>query len=182
MRVILCIMLVLWSAGALAQGTAYRWVDDQGVVHFSDRPREGAEEIQLGRPPGFSPPALPAAPPAVAPAEPAAAVRDYDRLEFLQPGEEETLWNIGGILNVAVRIEPRLRPGHRLEFFYDGARVEGLPPDARSFQLEEVWRGEHTLEARVVDERGAIITRSPLRTFFVQQTSIQNPQRRGAPP
>jgi len=33
-------------AGAVF-GQAYKWVDEDGVVHYSDRPQEGAEEIQL---------------------------------------------------------------------------------------------------------------------------------------
>ena len=38
--------LTVFATGVvLAQ--AYRWVDEDGVVHYSDRPHEGAEEIVL---------------------------------------------------------------------------------------------------------------------------------------
>ena len=39
-------MIVLLPVGPVF-GAAYKWVDEQGQVHYSDRPREGAEEIQL---------------------------------------------------------------------------------------------------------------------------------------
>ena len=40
------VFCLLCAAGtALAQ--AYRWTDENGVVHFSDRPHPGAEQIQL---------------------------------------------------------------------------------------------------------------------------------------
>jgi hypothetical protein len=41
--------------------------------------------------------------------------------------------------------------------------------------LPDVFRGQHTLQAVVIDSAGAEVMTSPSRTFFVQQTSIQNP-------
>lgn len=40
---------VLTGTDAMAKDTVYRWVDDQGVVHFGDRPAnsENAEKIEL---------------------------------------------------------------------------------------------------------------------------------------
>ncbi len=178
MRAVSCIVLVFWSLVALGQGTAYRWVDDDGVVHFSDRPHEGAEEVRLGQPPGFSSPAIPPAP---RPATPATPTTDpaptYESLDILQPGQEETLWNIGGILTVSVRVRPALRADHRLQLYYDGQALDPLPPGVTSFELSEVWRGEHTLRATIVDGDGQALAESPTRTFYVQQTSIQQPQR-----
>ena len=47
-RPILALDLGLLAAGAvLAQ--AYKWVDEDGVVHFSDRPRGGAERDRAPR-------------------------------------------------------------------------------------------------------------------------------------
>ena len=40
-RSILLVLGLLAATAALAQ-EAYRWVDEDGVVHYSDRPREGA--------------------------------------------------------------------------------------------------------------------------------------------
>jgi hypothetical protein len=44
-----------------------------------------------------------------------------------------------------------------------------------SVTLPDVFRGQHTLQVVVIDSAGAELMRSPSRTFFVQQTSIQNP-------
>lgn len=162
----------------MAQATAYRWVDEDGVVHYSDRPREGAEEVHLGRPPGFTAPALPAAPraPAPAPAPTTDPAPAYESLAIVQPGQEETLWNIGGLLNVSVQVRPALRSDHRVQVIYDGQPLDPLPPGVTSFELSEVWRGEHTLRATVIDAEGRVLTESPTVTFFVQQTSILRPQ------
>ena len=44
-RSIFVLIGLLASAAVCAE--AYRWVDEDGIVHFSDRPREGAEIVQL---------------------------------------------------------------------------------------------------------------------------------------
>ncbi len=179
-------LLALGLQAASAGDRVWRWVDDDGVVHYSDRPRPGADEIELRtRPPARDADEAPREMPDVArqvrPAERDDDGNDaqgYERLEVAQPGEEEVLWNIGGNLNVQLSLSPSLRSGHRVRVYYDGERLEELPGTSLSFQLTEVWRGEHTLSAEVVDREGNVLIESPTRTFYVQQTSIQNPQRR----
>lgn len=175
MRLVSCIVLILWSASAMAQATVYRWVDEDGVVHYSDRPREGAEEIHLGRPPGFATPALPAAPRALVPALTADPAPAYETLAIVQPGKEETLWNIGGLLNISVQVRPALHSGHRVQLLYDGQALEPLPPGVTSVELTDVGRGEHTLMATIIDAERRVLAESPAVTFFVQQTSILRP-------
>ena len=41
-----------------------------------------------------------------------------------------------------------------------------------SFQLQEVWRGEHRLQAEILDESGKMLIRSRLNRFYVQQNTI----------
>ncbi len=41
-----------------------------------------------------------------------------------------------------------------------------------SFQIEEVWRGVHNLQAEVVDASGKLMIRSQTNRFYVQQTNI----------
>ena len=41
-----------------------------------------------------------------------------------------------------------------------------------AFQLQEVWRGMHNLQAEVLDETGQLMIRSEPIRFYVQQTSI----------
>ncbi len=42
---LLCCCLLL--ALPVSASEIYRWVDDNGVVHFTDRPREGAERLTI---------------------------------------------------------------------------------------------------------------------------------------
>jgi len=54
---VLCALLV--ASAAFAQ--AYRWVDENGRVHYTDRPQPQAEEVVIGEPTTFEAP-VPATP------------------------------------------------------------------------------------------------------------------------
>lgn len=169
------IFLGLFAGGA-AHAQAYTWTDEDGVVHYSDLPRPGATEVDLGQ---YSAPtsAQGQAPRPIAPvrprdAEPEPEVFRYESLVVASPAAEQTLWNIGGQLNVSLALNPALRPGHQVRVYFDGnpREVSGL-----SFQLQEVYRGAHNLQAEVLDENGQLMIRSQPSRFYVQQTSILRP-------
>ncbi|RHW21988.1 DUF4124 domain-containing protein [Pseudomonas jilinensis] len=45
-RQLVIICLVLWF-GPVAASEIYRWVDEHGQVHFGERPREGAQRVEV---------------------------------------------------------------------------------------------------------------------------------------
>ena len=49
--------------------------------------------------------------------------------------------------------------------------------NATSFQLQEVFRGQHVLQAEVLNAAGEVVVRSEATTFYVQQTSVVTPPR-----
>jgi hypothetical protein len=159
-------------------GAAYKWVDDNGQVHYSDRPREGAQEIPL--PATRTAPAVPQGArqqrEPVQPTPAAQANEPYQRISISQPTQQQTLWNIEGNLDVTVELAPALRSGHRVAVNLDGNVVD-LRPSGLSFQVPNVFRGVHRLEALVLDLRGNVLIRSEPVMIMVQQTSILNPQR-----
>jgi hypothetical protein len=98
----------------------------------------------------------------------------------VQPGQQQTLWNIGAMLQVQAEIEPALQPGHHIDVFLDGQRVS-VGATAAQFTVPEVYRGVHTLQAVIADANGQDLVRSLAVTFMVQQTSILNPNNRQPP-
>ena len=170
---VVCAALLLAGA-VLAQ--AYRWVDEDGVVHYSDRPEPGAERIEL---PTFRPSSGPRTP---LPSSTFSRRNDpkteseqeqeqfsYESLEIASPADEETLWNIEGVLNAQLNLQPALQRGHRVRVYHNGTpqMVSGT-----SFQIQEVYRGAHNLQAEVVDQRGKLMIRSQPRRFYVQKNVI----------
>ena len=93
----------------------------------------------------------------------------YESLEVVSPGAEETLWNIEGVLNVSVALQPALQPGHQVRAYFDGERQ---PVRGTSFQLQEVWRGVHNIQVEVVDQTGQLMIRSQPNRFYVQQNTV----------
>ena len=176
--------LILLSAlsGTPASGApAWTWVDANGTVHFSDRPEPGARQVELGGAQGFGSAAAPVvtAPRPASPRQQVAPSR-Y-QADIVSPAEQETLWNTGGVVNVQTRVQPGLQPGHRYDLLLDGQR-RNAPTTSASVALADVFRGTHTLQIVVIDAAGAELTRSAARTFFVQQTSVLNPNSANARP
>ncbi|MEJ2274055.1 MAG: DUF4124 domain-containing protein [Woeseiaceae bacterium] len=177
-RPILALLVLLVTPLALAE-EAYVWTDENGVIHYSDRPMPGAKRIELAEPNSSRSPAPnrdtgdaatgDEADDAGASGDPAAPFQ-YESLEVASPGAEETLWNIEGVLNVSLALDPPLQPGHQIRVYYDG---EPQIVTSTSFQLQEVWRGVHNLQAEVLDETGNMMIRSPTNRFYVQQTSVR---------
>jgi hypothetical protein len=178
MRTFIAVFAILLGGAVMAQ--AYRWVDEDGVVHFSDVPVEGAERIELprdNRPRTSAPPrstASMAAPAAATEttAEAPPAVFQYESVEVVRPAPEETLWNIESVLDVALRITPALRAEDQVRVIFDGE--QRMTANGTTFQVQEVWRGVHNIQVEIVDSTGRLMARSLPNRFYVQQNTIAN--------
>jgi hypothetical protein len=175
-RPILAMLALLVTSFATAE-EAYVWTDEDGVVHYSDRPVPGAQRIELAEPNTGRSPAPSSNTTADATndgesdtVEDSSAPFRYESFEVAAPGAEETLWNIEGVLSVSLALNPPLQPGHQVRVYFDG---EPQIVTSTSFQLQEVWRGVHNLQAEVLDETGNMLIRSRTNRFYVQQTSIR---------
>jgi hypothetical protein len=169
--VLLCLAL---PAAVFGGAEVFRWVDTDGQVHYSDRPSPGAERVAIDVAP---PPATttagvssPASAPSAAEEKPAAAV--YESLTIQAPGQDEVLWNIEGQLDVAVTPQPALQPGHRLQLLLDGQAVAELEAGITRSRLSDVYRGQHTLLAKIQNESGVTLMQSAPVTFQVQQSAL----------
>ena len=162
---------LLVTTFALADG-AWKWTDENGVVHYSDVPIEGAEAVNIteynratganlsrNRAPSDSDDDAPAT----------ATPFRYESITLTAPAAEETLWNIEGTLSVNVSVSPGLQSGHQLRAYFDGqARmVQGT-----SFTIDEVYRGVHNLQVEIIDATGKLMIRSQTNRFYVQQNVI----------
>jgi hypothetical protein len=171
-RTILVLLGLLAMPFATAE-EAYVWTDEDGVVHYSDRPVPGARRIELADPnTGRSPaPSRPESDEAgdEQQAETSAPFR-YESFEIVSPGAEDTLWNIEGVLNVSMALSPPLQEGHQVRVYFDGSPQMA---SGTSVQLQEVWRGVHNVQAEVLDETGKMLIRSQTNRFYVQQTTVR---------
>jgi len=167
-RPIFFVLALLFAAGAFAE--AYTWTDENGVVHYSDRPHPGAKIVELGEFSASRPePATRSSSARQAESSPPIQT-NYTAINIVTPGAEETLWNIETVLDVHLELTPALKPGHQVRVYYDG-----MPTifSSTRFQIEEVYRGVHNLQVEVIDQTGRLLIRSRPNRFYVQQNSVQ---------
>lgn len=171
------LLLAMVATSAFAGQTVWKWVDERGVTHYSDRPVPGATKMELNV-------GAPTSDPAATPSYPANDGQDdrqdvpsgpaYRDFEIWKPSDGDTLVNTGGAVQVNIRIEPELQPGHSLALYLDGVLVEGVG-DALEYSLTEVPRGLHSLVAVINDRRGRRVQETAHVQFSVRQNSIANP-------
>jgi hypothetical protein len=172
----------LLCAVALSAGSAeiWRWKDANGVVHYSDQPRPGAERISVSAP----------APSSVATPAPSGDVQDeragersrpqpaetYTSCIVTAPAHDETFQGVQSV-GVSLSVQPALQPGHRIQLFVNGAAQPDWPATATDYSLPDVVRGSHTLSVRIVDARGRTVCSGPPITFHLRQQSVIRPAR-----
>ena len=174
------LLAVLAAAGLLASGgsavaqtiTTYRWVDAQGVVHYSDTPQPGAQVIQLPSAQTYRAPAAPAASNAAAatqedPASP------YQSCGIAEPAPESSLF-APETVPISVSIAPGLRPGDQVVLTVDGSALEPAA-GGQQYQVAAPERGAHTVSAIVRDPDGKPVCRAAPVTFYVQRPSLLSP-------
>lgn len=169
MRISLIAIGILLAASALA--TTYKWVDKNGVTHYSDTPAPGAQVIDLQSAQTFTPSVSTGSNRSQTSTSAAGQQFQYGKLDLWKPENDETFQNTGNTITARLRLEPDLQPGHSIWLYLDGKRVDGLPGSGESFTLNDVFRGTHTLVAVVTDQTGKQIISSPTVTFHMHQTS-----------
>jgi hypothetical protein len=95
----------------------------------------------------------------------------YASIAVTKPAEGSTVFNNAGNVDVTVAVSPALRAdaGDQIVLLVDGHRA--ATQNATRFNLSGIVRGEHTLEAQVVDSSGnALISSKPVK-FYMWQAS-----------
>jgi hypothetical protein len=158
-------------AGAVPKGftqTVYKVTDKDGNVTFTDTPpsdKEAVVEAQTVHSLNTSA--------AVTPApryEPDAAVTEpisYETL-IMSPAEAATIPMGPGNFSVDAMVRPALSQGERVVLTLDGEPV-GTPQRMPTWQLTNVYRGEHRLQVVRVNAEGARVNASSERTVYVMR-------------
>lgn len=142
--------LLLLSLPAWANATAYKGVDADGRVIYSDQPLPNAEPIALPSRSSDNETAAASNP------QDAGFLGPYQQFEILAPVTGETLESPDGQVQVSLILDPPLEADHRLEVRVDGTPVAGL--DGRTqFVLQGLPPGSHQLQATILDPTGASV-------------------------
>lgn len=165
--------LLLTSAVGLAE--TYKWVDENGVTHFSDQKHPNAKKVDIAPIATFkSVPVTPLNKPTKNnTGVEGEAAQPYTQLSVLSPKSNEQFHNIGGTLSVSLSLTPALQPGHHIELLFDGKAVPYWGQQQLSGQLVDVFRGAHSVAFNVLDENKRVIKTSASLPFQVHQATVQ---------
>ena len=88
---------------------------------------------------------------------------------LLEPTPDQTYWNTAYTLTARVSDIGRLSSTHRVRFLVDGE----LRGESRSSSLllTDVYRGEHAIQAELINSRGVVVATTDSVTFHMKQTS-----------
>jgi Domain of unknown function (DUF4124) len=168
------------AAGNNGATTTYRWVDAQGVVHYSDTPQPGAQKLEIAPAQTFQPAPLPTT---QSGREIGPRADEYTCL-ITQPQSQQSIY-APETVPVSVQLSPELRSGDRVQVTFDGTAVSPVDDSGLDFQIDMPIRGQHEVTATVVDSNGKTVCTTPSVTFYVRRPSVlapQSPTAHPAPP
>lgn len=176
MRTPLFTLICVLSCSLGAAGTIYKWVDENGVTHYSDQPHEKAEKVPLKAPQTYTAPKTPAVPVQSYNERPQKPAPAYQSCGLSEPTDDQVYPNTDSVI-AGVATQPPVRPGDTAVVTLDGQRVPGVPASGGQFTISPVDRGTHTIQVTVLDPTGATVCSSAAVTFHVTQPSLLSPTR-----
>ena len=158
-----------------AHGQIYKYKDQDGNTVFSDtRPPnaqpETVEEVELKA--INSAEAQPAARATDSNAQPKEQPKVVYGDRVSTPADGSTIPMGPGNFTVTATISPALASGERLQLLLDGAAT-GAPQRGASWQLSNVFRGEHKLSVQRLGRSGDILHTSDASVVYVLRPSIR---------
>jgi Domain of unknown function (DUF4124) len=170
---ILCFVLGALVAFGASAAVVYKWVDADGVVHYSDQPVPGAEKIYTSSA-AKSGTVVPL-PGANQAAKKPGKATGFTQLEITSPAADQTFFG-DEVVGVNLALTPALGPGQIITWHLNGKQLTDQAPDATSFVLPRLDRGAYAIAATVTDQTTGESQSTPSVSFFVRQPSALSPQ------
>ena len=173
MKYMMLPMLLLMTVAAAEEKKIYKYTDENGVTHYSEtKLNDDYHEADL--PPLSIVPSTPVKnrPQSVSQQDEAGADPSAEtELTIVQPAHEENLWGTGGKVTAQINeLAVALQESNQLQFIIDGKKQP--PADGLTQVFDGIFRGEHTLKARVINRYNKkVIKESKAITFYMHQNS-----------
>jgi hypothetical protein len=168
---LLCLVLSPTSA------EVYKWVDEDGNIHYSDHsPEEGAEPVVLPEGVYYTPPPLPESSEESSGEESERQSGQqvvYGELVITRPAMNETIRSNEGIVTIEFDIKPQLASGDTFRLIFDGKKFQDGVTDT-AVVLSNIERGSHTVKVQVVRD-GVVKATSRSVVFHLHKESVFDP-------
>ncbi len=157
---------VLLVINPVIHASIFKWTDNHNIVHFSDKPIEGAEEIKLVSLQRNVSSNLPIESKTVL-----KSLSNDEKTTIVQPEDQATLRNSEGSVSLIIAVNPALKQGDKLQVILDG-RPMGLAIARTVITLAPIFRGKHVLSVQRVDEKGLVRNTSNQVTIYMMPPKI----------
>lgn len=166
------ILLSLTTFSQCLQAGVYRVVDEEGNVTYTDNPPANDPSVEtLDLPPVNTQPALQI--PVTRKKNDEDETSGYERITIASPAQETTIPPGQLDIPVKVSLEPALKAGDRIQLLFDG-QPYGAPGASSLFKINALVRGEHRIQAQVIDHNNNVVISSGITTVYVKRHSIQH--------
>lgn len=174
MRYLFYIFLWLFFVSAIAGNTLYQWTDEDGQIHVSDQPEANAKPVQLPKLQTYQ---LRSSTTNInnnaTESDTSFQPQKYTAIHIITPKNQETIRDNSGNVSVNIQLAPKLFKNNQYQLFLDGKMYKKKQITSQ-FQLKNMDRGEHSLEAVIVNENNQILIRSAKIVFYLHQNYKKN--------
>jgi hypothetical protein len=171
-------LLLLLGACATAEATTvYKWVDANGVTHYSDQPHPGALRLDISGAQTYESQGAAGTAPSPTSARPAAAAPAACSID--SPASGQVLidtYSLSGHVSLG-----RPGGGDQAVLRLDGQDISSLLGPAGDFTISQVDRGDHTLTLQLNNAQGEVSCQAGAVTFSIRQRSVVPPTAPTAP-
>lgn len=161
----LLVLLITASTNLVRAQDIYKKVNADGSVTFSDKPFEGALQVNISSTAGTI---IPSQKDSNSVLKTTKTLPEQQPVLTIEtPKHQATIRNNSGNVNIVVNLEPKV-PGR----FLLRLRDRTLESTTGSFSLTNLDRGTYPYQINFVDNKGKVIASSPTQRFYLHKNSI----------
>lgn len=169
------LLVVLLILSGSAHAVVCKSIDAEGVVSYTDVPREEcANPIRLPEYSRYAPRLIPGTAGEAPTAPGKAPFTGYESMRIVQPKPGGAVRNDDGRVPVLITLQPGLQRDHRVTLTVDGRPLSSTFDDL-SIELNGVQRGSHELQAAISDAKGKRLIESSVVQFTMRQAATVGP-------
>jgi len=169
----LVITLACLSLAYYALAEVYRVVDENGTVQYTDNPPAGDPTVEsVDLPTINTQPGLQTGK-TFKKQEDKEEHAGYQSINISAPAQGTTIPPGQESIPVQVSLTPQLKDGDAIQLMFNGQPY--VPASSStSYNISSLIRGEHKIQAQIIDSEGNVIARSGTTTVYVKRHSIKH--------
>jgi len=166
MKKILILILLL---PILATAAIYKWIDEDGNMHYSGDSQEGSQKVKIPDIQSYKLRKMPKIKEAEK-VKKKAEVK-YESIKITTPENDAVVRSNNGNVDVVVEVEPKLTKANLILILLD-SKPAHKPQYGNKVTLIHLDRGSHLLQAQILDKKENVIMSSDVIAFHLQRFHV----------